>query len=65
LGAAGTVYRGHEFHYATTAREDHAAAAPLFHSRDAVGAEQGSQGLRRGGVMGSFIHLIATADETI
>jgi cobyrinic acid a,c-diamide synthase len=56
LGTPGTVYRGHEFHYASVLREDGDA---LFTARTAAGAELGRHGLRHGAVMGSFIHLIA------
>ncbi|EKV32037.1 Cobyrinic acid A,C-diamide synthase [Caenispirillum salinarum AK4] len=61
LGLSGASFQGHEFHYATVLSEDTEHAAPLFETRDALGAEQGSQGLRRGSVMGSFVHLIASA----
>ena len=60
LGPAGTVYRGHEFHYATIVREE--AAAPLFAIADASGNDLGPAGLRAGCVAGSFIHLIDRAD---
>lgn len=56
LGAAGTVFAAHEFHYASVTRET--GADPLFTARDARGADLGSMGLRRGQVMGSFLHLI-------
>ena len=49
-------YRGHEFHYATTVREED--ANPLFRMSDATGAELGAAGLSRGTVAGSFIHLV-------
>jgi len=58
LGSAGTGFRGHEFHFATVLGEP--AAAPLFHCRDASGADCGSAGERRGTVAGSFVHLIDT-----
>ena len=59
LGRAGTGFRGHEFHYATLVRE--ADDAPLFASRGAPGAALGQTGLRRGSVLGSFVHLIDSA----
>ena len=59
LGGAGTLFRGHEFHYATVLRE--AADAPLFRCRSAGGEGLGPAGCRRGGVMGSFVHLIDRA----
>jgi len=60
LGRAGTAFRGHEFHFASTVSSD---GAPVFACRDASGAEAGDAGLRVGTCMGSFIHLIDRADE--
>ncbi len=48
--------RGHEHHQATTVRAD---GAPLFQAADALAADLGPIGLRRGRVMGSFAHVIA------
>ena len=56
LGSAGTVFRGHEFHYATITRQG--GAAPLFSVFDAADEHLGAYGLRQGSVFGSFIHLI-------
>ena len=56
LGSAGTVFRGHEFHYATITRQ--ATAIPLFSVFDATDEHLGAYGLRQGSVFGSFIHLI-------
>jgi cobyrinic acid a,c-diamide synthase len=61
LGPAGSRFRGHEFHYATTLSE--AADAPLFGLADASGNDLGTGGMRCGPVMGSFIHLIDRAGE--
>ena len=61
LGAVGSGFRGHEFHYATVVEEG--AADPLFFATDAAGAEIGACGLRRGAVFGSFVHLIDRHDE--
>jgi cobyrinic acid a,c-diamide synthase len=61
LGAAGARFRGHEFHYATTVSAS--ADAPLFALADASGRDLGASGLRRGSVVGSFIHLIDRADD--
>jgi cobyrinic acid a,c-diamide synthase len=61
LGAKGAGFRGHEFHYATTIAAG--AAAPLFALTDASGNDLGASGLRRGSVMGSFIHLIDRAED--
>jgi len=60
LGAAGSCFRGHEFHYATTLQEG--GADRFVAATDAAGANIGAQGLRRGSVFGSFIHLIDRAD---
>lgn len=56
LGAAGTRFRGHEFHYAAVLREGGDNA--LWSATDAAGAFLGKCGLRCGSVLGSFIHLI-------
>jgi cobyrinic acid a,c-diamide synthase len=61
LGPAGSRFRGHEFHYATTLRV--AGEAPLFALRDALGSDLGTGGVRRGSVIGSFIHLIDRAGD--
>lgn len=58
LGPAEAGFRGHEFHYATVVVEQGEA---LFAIADAAGTPLGNAGLRRGAVMGSFIHLIDTA----
>ena len=59
LGPAGTRFRGHEFHYASTAASG--AAAPLFTVRDGEDAGLGPMGLAKGPVCGAFLHLIAAA----
>ncbi|MGB0632916.1 MAG: cobyrinate a,c-diamide synthase [Alphaproteobacteria bacterium] len=56
LGPAGTAYGAHEFHYASIVTEG--PADRLFAATDAAGTDLGAMGLRRGAVMGSFIHLI-------
>lgn len=56
LGRSGTVFRGHEFHYASTVVA--AGAPPLFTVRDGEGADLGTSGMARGSVSGSFLHLI-------
>jgi len=56
LGPKGRVIRGHEFHYATIAAEGNVDR--LFALTDAAGRGLPEAGLRRGSVMGSFIHLI-------
>jgi len=59
LGAAGTVLRGHEFHYATIVASG--GDDPFAHVRDVYGSPQAPSGSRRGLVTGSFFHLIAEA----
>ncbi len=60
LGARGTAFRGHEFHYAKVIGEDGGGA--LFEAEDAEGNDLGAVGLAGGvfggRVAGSFIHLI-------
>ncbi len=62
LGPAGTVIRGHEFHYANVVRED--GDRPLFRCEDALGTDRGAIGAVRGSVAGSFLHLIDRASVT-
>ena len=57
LGADGTTFAGHEFHYARV--EDEGGGAPLFDLSDAAGNNLGTSGRAIGRVMGSFVHLIA------
>jgi cobyrinic acid a,c-diamide synthase len=59
LGVRGSCFRGHEFHYAVARNEGGGDA--LFRCRDAAGRDLGSQGRRRGSVVGSFLHLIDRA----
>ena len=56
LGEEGMVFRGHEFHYATIARER--GGQPLFQASNAAGEDMGKMGLVAGRVAGSFVHLI-------
>lgn len=57
LGAVGTAFRGHEFHYAEVLEEGGKGDA-LFEAEDAVGNGLGPLGLVDGKVAGSFVHLI-------
>ena len=57
VGAAGTVLRGHEFHYARVTEPG--ADPPLAALRDGLGRDLGTAGGRRGRVSGSFFHVIA------
>ncbi|MEI6557679.1 MAG: cobyrinate a,c-diamide synthase [Rhodospirillaceae bacterium] len=59
LGAAGTGFRGHEFHFATIVETG--ARQPLFFCQDAEGTELPPAGERRGSAAGSFLHLIDRA----
>ncbi|MFO1128848.1 MAG: cobyrinate a,c-diamide synthase [Rhodospirillales bacterium] len=60
LGAAGSAFRGHEFHFARTVSEG--PGQPLFRVADAEGRPLGGTGLARGRVVGSFVHLIDRAE---
>jgi cobyrinic acid a,c-diamide synthase len=57
LGGAGSVLRGHEFHYATIVATE--TDAPFAYVRDVYGAPEAPSGSRRGWVTGSFFHVIA------
>jgi cobyrinic acid a,c-diamide synthase len=57
---AGTVLRGHEFHYATVVSQPD---LPLADIRDASGATTAETGSRRGHVTGSFFHMVDVAGE--
>lgn len=57
LGPAGTVLKGHEFHYATVAATGD--DAPFALATDAHGGTPTTAGGRRGQVSGSFFHVIA------
>lgn len=56
IGAGGSPFRGHEFHYATILRE--APEKALFRMKNARGEELDRSGNVVGNVAGSFIHLI-------
>lgn len=57
LGPAGTVLRGHEFHYATVPDPGH--DAPFAALEDGAGAPLPDSGGRRGLVTGTFFHAVA------
>jgi cobyrinic acid a,c-diamide synthase len=61
LGKAGSLFRGHEFHYAAILVEG--PGAPLFDGEDASGRQLGTTGLANGRVVGSFVHLIDREDH--
>ncbi|UFN49451.1 cobyrinate a,c-diamide synthase [Roseomonas sp. OT10] len=61
LGGAGTVLRGHEFHYARVT--DPGSDSPLATLSDAAGRDLGPGGGWRGRVSGSFFHAIAQQTE--
>lgn len=56
LGHRDEVLRGHEFHYATVAKEE---GEPFASVSDAHGSPPASAGLRMGHVSGSFFHMVA------
>jgi cobyrinic acid a,c-diamide synthase len=57
LGRAGTIVRGHEFHYAVESVGGDESFAEFF---DGEGRALGKTGCRRGRVSGTFFHAIAT-----
>jgi cobyrinic acid a,c-diamide synthase len=57
LGRAGTIHRGHEFHYAT-GMEDF-CNAPFVDMTDAHGGDWHPAGSRLGNASGTFFHIIA------
>jgi cobyrinic acid a,c-diamide synthase len=59
IGSAGSVVRGHEFHYATLVSPGD--DAPLADLTDGQGGPLGASGGRRGRVTGTFFHAIAQA----
>lgn len=61
LGPAGTMIRGHEFHYATIAEPG--SDPPFSLLADGNGKTLGPAGGRRGHVTGSFFHAIALNAE--
>jgi cobyrinic acid a,c-diamide synthase len=66
LGAVGTTFRGHEFHYASLVAgpaESGEVPPPLFEVTDARARPLGSLGARVGTVAGSFLHLIDRTTE--
>jgi len=60
LGRAGTVLRGHEFHYATLTQAGADEPFAAFH--DGAAQPLGSAGARRHHVTGTFFHAIARQD---
>jgi cobyrinic acid a,c-diamide synthase len=56
--AAGSILRGHEFHYATIVEQDD---APLAEVTDAEGQPVAAGGSRRAHVTGTFFHMVAAA----
>jgi cobyrinic acid a,c-diamide synthase len=60
LGRAGSIIRGHEFHYATLVSPG--ADDAFVEMTDAQGKPLGADGGRRGHVSGTFFHAIAQAD---
>jgi cobyrinic acid a,c-diamide synthase len=51
--------RGHEFHYSSI--ENEGKADRLFRASDATSGDLGNIGLKRGNVMGSYVHIICEA----
>ncbi len=63
LGLAGSVIRGHEFHYSQVIEAGR--DAPLAMLSDGAGREIGPSGGRRGNVSGAFFHAIASVEEAL
>jgi cobyrinic acid a,c-diamide synthase len=61
IGAADTIVRGHEFHYATLLAAG--SDEPLVELADAQGRAIGTDGGRRGRVTGTFFHAIARKES--
>jgi cobyrinic acid a,c-diamide synthase len=61
LGNAGSVVRGHEFHYAVLTAPG--GDAPLVELADGRGRALGPSGGRRGHVTGTFCHAIAASGD--
>jgi cobyrinic acid a,c-diamide synthase len=57
LGRAGTILRGHEFHYATGIEDS--GNAPFADMTDAYGGDWRPAGSRLGNASGTFFHIIA------
>ena len=57
LGPAGTILRGHEFHYATGMEDS--CNPPFADMTDAYGGDWQPAGSRLGNASGTFFHLIA------
>ena len=58
FGKAGTVLKGHEFHYAHVTENN--SNQPLFKVEDALGEKKETVGAKKGSVYGSYMHLIDT-----
>lgn len=61
LGAKGSRFRGHEFHYSMQIEGAGGNIIPLFSADDATGTALGTTGCRAGSVFGSYLHLIDRA----
>jgi cobyrinic acid a,c-diamide synthase len=61
LGDAGTIIRGHEFHYASLMSAG--GDDPFVEVADAEGRRLDTSGGRRGHVTGTFFHAIAVAED--
>ncbi len=55
FGSKGTIFKGHEFHYASILSEN---GTSLFETGNATGMALGDMGLSKGRTFASFIHLI-------
>jgi cobyrinic acid a,c-diamide synthase len=61
LGATGSAFKAHEFHYAKLSASE--PISPLFLLSDALGKDIGVAGAIRDNIAGSFIHIIDRIDD--
>ncbi len=58
IGPAGTIARGHEFHYSKWASAGESSdAAPVYGATDKSGADRGCPGWLKNSTLGSYVHL--------
>ncbi len=57
LGSAGSVMRGHEFHYSRMEEEPPAEVRRAYRLRTRRGGEEQAEGYVLGGVLASYVHL--------
>jgi cobyrinic acid a,c-diamide synthase len=63
LGLAGTVVRGHSFHYSRVSSHDEVATS--YRVRYSMSGREEVEGFRLGNVLASYIHLHFRTNSTI